>query len=181
MDFEKYGRTQNEVWEIFFRKMMISNIRFWLFSRFFGRRSSKKVDLCRCEPGSTLQLVGLTFSKWVLSYFQVFWRKKKMKIEMFRTGWNVQIALLVTQALRNNECQKNSCWSFLSFFADFFVFDITWYIRKLGSFKLSSEIELGQSVPTAYYVVDPSLETFWSRNFEFQPKYRNEVLREEID
>ena len=46
---------------------------------------------------------------------------------------------------------KKFLWSFSSFFRGLFCLRHNLNIGKLGSFKLSSEIELGQSVPTAYY------------------------------
>ena len=64
---------------------------------------------------------------------ELFEEKKKLKIEMLRTGWNFQIARLTTRALRKNKNKKNFlCDLFYLFFDDFFVFDITQTFEKLG-------------------------------------------------
>ena len=69
---------------------------------------------------------------------ELFEGKKKLKIEMLRTGWNFQIARLTTRALRKNKNKKIFlCDLFYLFFADFFVFDITWKFEELGHSNLA--------------------------------------------
>ena len=64
---------------------------------------------------------------------ELFEGEKKLKIEMLRTGWNFQITRLTTRALRKNENKKKIlCDLFYLFFADFFVFNITWTFKEWG-------------------------------------------------
>ena len=98
---------------------------------------------------------------------------------MFRTGWNVQIALLVTQALRKNKYKKIPVIFFI-FFCGLFCLRHNLNIRKLGSFKLSSEIELGQSVPTAYHSLTLSSKLSGHETLNFSQKTEMK-FPEEID
>ena len=94
---------------------------------------------------------------------ELFEEEKKLKIEMLRTGWNFQITRLTTRALRKNKNKKNFlCDLFYLFFADFFVFDITWTFKEWGQ---------------SNFAVKWGLTSRFRRHITRRPSFRNFLIR----
>ena len=82
---------------------------------------------------------------------------------MLRTRWNFQIARLTTRALRKNKNKKNFlCDLFYLFFADFFVFDITWTFKEWGQ---------------SNFAVKWGLTSRFRRHITRRPSFRNFLIR----
>ena len=100
---------------------------------------------------------------------------------MFKTGWNVRIARLVTQALQKNEYEKiNLCDRFHLFFADFSVLDITWTFEEWGHSNFPLE-QSSASRSRRHLIRWPFLRNFLVTRLWILAKKTEMKFPEEID